>query len=73
MFLIGIYGGYFGAAAGVMLLAVLLVATDDTLARSNALKNVLLAIANVAAALGFIVLGGPGTAAPAPACSPGCS
>jgi uncharacterized membrane protein YfcA len=57
VFLIGIYGGYFGAAAGVMLLALLLVATDDTLARSNALKNVLLAIANVAAALGFIVLG----------------
>ena len=57
VFLIGIYGGYFGAAAGVMLLAVLLVATDDTLARSNALKNVLLGIANVVAALGFIALG----------------
>ena len=57
VFLIGIYGGYFGAAAGVMLLALLLGATDDTLARSNALKNVLLAIANVTAALGFIVLG----------------
>jgi uncharacterized protein len=55
--LIGIYVGYFGAAAGVMLLAILLVATDDTLARSNALKNVLLAIANVAAALGFMLLG----------------
>ena len=57
IFLIGIYAGYFGAAAGVMLLAILLVATDDTLARSNALKNVLLAIANVAAALGFVFLG----------------
>jgi len=57
IFLIGIYAGYFGAAAGVMLLAILLVATDDTLARSNALKNVVLAIANVAAALGFIFLG----------------
>ena len=57
IFLIGIYTGYFGAAAGVMLLAILLVATDDTLARTNALKNVLLAIANVAAALGFILLG----------------
>ena len=57
IFLIGIYTGYFGAAAGVMLLAILLVATDDTLARSNALKNVLLAIANVAAALGFVFLG----------------
>ena len=57
IFLIGIYVGYFGAAAGVMLLAILLVATDDTLARSNALKNVVLAIANVAAALGFLFLG----------------
>jgi uncharacterized protein len=57
IFLIGVYGGYFGAAAGVMLLALLLVATDDTLARSNALKNVVLAIGNVAAALGFVFLG----------------
>ena len=57
VFVIGIYGGYFGAAAGVMLLALFLVATDETLARGNALKNVLLAIANVAAALAFIVFG----------------
>ncbi len=57
VFLIGIYGGYFGAAAGVMLLALLLVGTTDTLARGNALKNVVLGIANAAAALGFIVLG----------------
>jgi uncharacterized membrane protein YfcA len=57
IFLIGIYGGYFGAAAGVMLLAVLLVATDETLARSNALKNVVLAIGNVAAALAFVAFG----------------
>lgn len=57
VFLIGIYGGYFGAAAGVMLLAVLLVVTDETLARSNALKNVVLGIANAVASLGFIVFG----------------
>jgi uncharacterized protein len=57
VFLIGIYGGYFGAAAGVMLLALMLAATGDTLARSNALKNVLLGIANAAAAVGFAVLG----------------
>ena len=57
VFLIGIYGGYFGAAAGVMLLALLLAATGETLARSNALKNVVLGIANAAAALGFSVLG----------------
>jgi uncharacterized membrane protein YfcA len=53
---IGIYGGYFGAAAGVMLLALLLVATDDTLVRANALKNVLLWMANAVAAVGFALL-----------------
>jgi uncharacterized protein len=57
VFLIGIYGGYFGAAAGVMLLALLLIGTDETLARSNALKNVVLGIANAVAAVGFSLLG----------------
>jgi uncharacterized membrane protein YfcA len=57
VFLIGIYGGYFGAAAGVMLLALLLIAGDETLARSNALKNVVLGMANLVAAIGFSLLG----------------
>lgn len=57
VFLIGIYGGYFGAAAGVMLLALLLVLSDETLARSNALKNVVLAMANLVAAVAFSLLG----------------
>ena len=57
VFLIGIYAGYFGAAAGVMLLALFLVGTDETLARGNALKNVVLAIANVTAALAFVAFG----------------
>ena len=56
VFLIGIYGGYFGAAAGVMLLALLVSLTHDTLARSNALKNAVLGVANGAAALGFCLL-----------------
>jgi uncharacterized membrane protein YfcA len=55
-FLIGIYGGYFGAAAGVMLLALLLTLTHDTLARSNALKNAVLGLANATAALAFCLL-----------------
>jgi uncharacterized membrane protein YfcA len=66
VFLIGIYGGYFGAAAGVMLLALMLAGTDDTLARSNALKNVVLGIANATAALGFCLLGPVHWAAVAP-------
>jgi uncharacterized protein len=57
VFLIAVYGGYFGAAAGVMLLALMLVVTGEPLARSNALKNVMLGIANAAAALGFALLG----------------
>lgn len=57
VFLIAIYGGYFGAAAGVMLLALLLVASHETLARSNALKNVVLGMANAVAAVGFSLLG----------------
>jgi len=55
--LIAVYGGYFGAAAGVLLLALLLVATAEPLARSNAMKNVLLGIANGVAALAFVAFG----------------
>jgi uncharacterized membrane protein YfcA len=57
IFGICIYGGYFGAAAGVMALALMLVATGDTLARSNALKNVVLGMANAVAAVGFALFG----------------
>ena len=57
IFVIGIYGGYFGAAAGVMMLALLLVAARDTTVRSIAAKNVLLGVANGVAALSFVLLG----------------
>lgn len=66
VFLAGIYGGYFGAAAGVVLLALLLAVRSDTLARSNALKNVVLGIANATAALAFCVLAPVDWAAVAP-------
>ena len=56
-FAIAIYGGYFGAAAGVMMLAMLLLATGEGLPRSNALRNLLLALASAVAAIAFIVLG----------------
>ena len=42
VFAIGIYGGYFGAAAGVLMLAMFLLATGEGVPRSNALKNVVL-------------------------------
>jgi len=55
--LVGVYGGYFGAGAGVMLLALLLHATDLTLPRANAVKNVVLGLANAVAAVAFVAFG----------------
>ena len=54
-FLTGIYGGYFGAAQGVILLAVLRLAFTDDLQRLNAVKNVLASLANGVAAVLFVV------------------
>ncbi|WP_433798519.1 sulfite exporter TauE/SafE family protein [Actinomycetospora sp. CA-084318] len=55
--LIGVYSGYFGAAAGVLMLALLSHLLADTLVRVNAVKNVLLGASNAVAAIGFIVFG----------------
>lgn len=52
--LISIYGGYFGAGQGVMLMAALLWVYDTDVQRSNAAKNLVGAIANATAALVFI-------------------
>lgn len=57
MFAVGVYGGYFGAGAGVMLLALLSLATSDRLIRVNALKNLLLGLANGTAAIVFAIFG----------------
>jgi uncharacterized protein len=54
-FAAGIYGGYFGAAQGVILLAMLAVFVPDDLQRSNGLKNVLAGTVNAVAAVIFIV------------------
>lgn len=54
-FLAGIYGGYFGAAQGVILLATLGVLVPDDLVRTNALKNVLAGTVNGVAAVVFIL------------------
>ena len=54
-FLAGIYGGYFGAAQGIILLAMLAVFVPDDLHRSNALKNVLAGTVNGVAAVLFIL------------------
>ena len=54
---IGVYAGYFGAGAGVLMLAALLLATADSLPRCNAAKNLVLGFANGVAALAFVVFG----------------
>ena len=56
VFLVGIYGGYFGAASGVIMLALLLLGTGEALARANGLRNVLLGFANGVASVGFALL-----------------
>lgn len=52
----GIYGGYFGAAQGIILLALLRLSFDDDLQRLNGVKNVLVGIANAIAAVLFIAV-----------------
>jgi hypothetical protein len=55
VYLTGVYGGYFGAAQGVILIALLGIFIDDTLQRLNAAKNVMAALVNGIAALIFMV------------------
>jgi uncharacterized membrane protein YfcA len=57
MFGVAAYIGYFGAAGGILMLAVLAAMLTDSLARINALKNVISGLANAAAAVGFAVFG----------------
>ncbi len=56
VFCSGVYGGYFGAAQGIMLLAVLGLATDDDMQRLNALKNVLAGLVNLVAGVLFVII-----------------
>jgi uncharacterized protein len=53
VYLTGVYGGYFGAAQGILLLAILGVALNQSLQRTNALKNVLAGLVNGVAGLYF--------------------
>jgi len=50
----GIYGGYFGAAQGILLLGTLGVALPEPLQRLNALKNVLAGLVNLVAGVIFV-------------------
>jgi uncharacterized protein len=57
LFFGAIYGGYFGAGLGVMMLAVFGLMLDDSLTRLNALKSLLAMVINVAAAVFFLFSG----------------
>jgi len=52
----GMYGGYFGAAQGVVLIGLLGVFLDDGLQRINAAKNVLSLLVNTTAAVLFVFI-----------------
>jgi uncharacterized membrane protein YfcA len=55
-FATGIYGGYFGAAQGIILISLLRFSYPDDLQRLNGLKNVLVGVANGVAAVLFIAV-----------------
>jgi uncharacterized protein len=55
--IVGVYGGYFGAAQGVMLMGCLGLALSLPLQVVNGLKNVAVLSANAAATVVFVVVG----------------
>jgi uncharacterized membrane protein YfcA len=52
----GIYGGYFGAAQGVILMGLLSALSSDPIQRLNGYKNVLATIVNAVAAVTFMLV-----------------
>jgi hypothetical protein len=57
-FLASVYGGYFGAGMGVMLLAILGLALPDSIARTSGLRMALSILVNGVAAAVFLIHGG---------------
>nr|WP_169806276.1 sulfite exporter TauE/SafE family protein [Herbidospora sakaeratensis] len=57
VYAVAIYTGYFGAAGGVIMFAILTAALDQSPARVNAVKNVIAMSSNGVAALGFALFG----------------
>jgi uncharacterized membrane protein YfcA len=56
VWLTGVYGGYFGAAQGVLLMALFGIFLDDDMQRLNAAKNVLAGLVNAVAAVIFVTV-----------------
>lgn len=55
VFASGVYGGYFGAAQGIILLAIMSLSLDEELQRINALKVVLAGLVNLVAGVVFVI------------------
>jgi len=51
----GIYGGYFGAAQGILMLSILGLTIDDELQRLNAVKVITTGVANLVAGVVFVI------------------
>ncbi|HET8607361.1 MAG TPA: sulfite exporter TauE/SafE family protein [Gaiellaceae bacterium] len=56
LFACGVYGGYFGAAQGIIIVSMLGITLNERLQRINAVKNVLAMLTNLVAALIFIAV-----------------
>lgn len=52
----GVYGGYFGAAQGVLMMGLMNAILDRPLQQLNALKNVIVPVANLVAAIVFVIV-----------------
>lgn len=50
----GVYGGYFGAGQGILLMGILGIGLRDSLQRLNGLKNVLAGLVNLTAGIVFV-------------------
>jgi uncharacterized membrane protein YfcA len=57
IFLVAIYGGYFGAGIGILLLAVLALALPYEIIELQGLRNVVSMVVNVVAAVIFVIYG----------------
>ncbi|MFC4060040.1 sulfite exporter TauE/SafE family protein [Planomonospora corallina] len=66
LFAVAVYVGYFGAAGGILMFAVLSAVLDQSPVKVNAVKNVVSALANAVAAFGFAIFGPVQWAAAAP-------
>ncbi|CAN5368095.1 sulfite exporter TauE/SafE family protein [soil metagenome] len=56
IFALGIYGGYFGAAQGILLIGLMGMLLSDGIQRLTAIKNVLATLVNAVAAILFVIV-----------------